>query len=98
MLDEKKRIINLQILDAVISLKISDENEETVRCAAKKLNNRANDIKEKNTSIESATLLAYLAIEECISGINRDEKRNDGFFKLIAKVISERMNQLFTDE
>ena len=88
----------MQILDTVISLKISDRNEETVRCAAKKLNNRANDIKEKNTSIESATLLAYLAIEECISGINRDEKRNDGFFKLIAKVISERMNQLFTDE
>lgn len=88
----------MQILDTVISLKISDRNEETVRCAAKKLNNRANDIKEKNPSIESATLLAYLAIEECISGINRDEKRNDGFFKRIAKVISERMNQLFTDE
>lgn len=81
----------MQILDTVISLKISDRNEETVRCAAKKLNNRANDIKEKNTSIESATLLAYLAIEECISCINRDEKRNDGFFKRIAKVISERM-------
>lgn len=77
MLDEKKGIINLQILDTVISLKISDRNEETVRCAAKKLNNRANDIKEKNPSIESATLLAYLAIEECISGMNRDEKRND---------------------
>lgn len=88
----------MQILDTVISLKISDRNEETVRCAAKKLNNRANDIKEKNPSIESATLLSYLAIEECISGINRDEKRNDGFFKRIAKVISERMNQLFTDE
>lgn len=77
MLDEKKRIINLQILDTVISLKISDRNEETMRCAAKKLNNRANDIKEKNPSIESATLLAYLAIEECISGMNRDKKRND---------------------
>lgn len=63
MLDEKKRIINLQILDAVISLKISDENEETVRCAAKKLNDRSNDIKEKNPSLESATLLAYLALE-----------------------------------
>ena len=97
MLDEKKRIINLQILDTVVSLKISDRNEETVRCAAKKLNNRANDIKEKNPSIESATLLAYLAIEECISGMNRDEKRKDGFFKRIAIFISEKMNQLFTD-
>ena len=48
MLDEKKRIVNLQILDAVISLKISDENEETVRGAAKKLNDRANDIKQKH--------------------------------------------------
>lgn len=92
MLDEKKRIINLQILDAVISLKISDENEETVRCAAKKLNDRANDIKEKNPSLESATLLAYLALEKCISGMK------NGFFKRIAKVISEKMNQLFTDE
>lgn len=98
MLDNKKRIINLQILDAVISLKISDKNEETVRCAAKKLNDRANDIKEKNPTLESATLLAYLALEECISGMNRDEKRKDGFFKRIAKVISEKMNQLVTDE
>lgn len=98
MLDEKKRIVNLQILDAVISLKISDKNEETVRCAAKKLNDRAKDIKEKNPSLESATLLAYLALEECISGINKVEKKKDGFFKRIAKVITEKMNQLFTDE
>ncbi len=27
-----------------------------------------------------------------------DEKRKDGFLKRIAKVISEKMNQLFTDE
>lgn len=98
MLDEKKRIINLQILDAVISLKISDENEETVRCAAKKLNDRANDIKEKNPSLESATLLAYLALEECIGSMNKDKKKNEGFFKRIAIFISEKMNQLFTDE
>ena len=97
MLDEKKRIINLQILDAVISLKISDENEETVRCAAKKLNDRANDIKEKNPSLESATLLDYLALEECISGMNRDETRNNGFFTRIVIFISEKMNQMFTD-
>lgn len=37
MLDEKKRIINLQILDTVISLNISDKNEEIVRYAAKKI-------------------------------------------------------------
>lgn len=30
--------------------------------------------------------------------MNRDEKRKDGFFKRIAKVISVKMNQLFTDE
>lgn len=98
MLDEKKSFVNLQILDAVISLKISEKNEETVRYAAKKLNDRAKDIKEKNPALESTTLLAYLAFEECISGINKDEKRKDGFFKRIAKVISEKMNQLFTDE
>lgn len=97
-MDEKKRIVNLQILGVVVSLNISDKNEEIVRYAAKKLNDRANDIKEKNPSLESATLLAYLALEECISGMNRDEKRKDGFFKRIAKVISEKMNQLFTDE
>lgn len=97
-MDEKKRIINLQILDAVISLKISDENEETVRCAAKKLNDRANDIKEKNPTFESTTLLAYLALEECIGSMNKDKKKNEGFFKRIAIFISEKMNQLFTDE
>ena len=98
MSDKKKRLVNLQILDTVISLKISDKNEEAVRYAAKKLNNRAKDIKEKNPSLETITLLAYLAIEECISGMNKEEKGKDGFFKRIAKVISEKINQLFTDE
>lgn len=50
MLDEKKMIVNLLILDKVVSLMIADKDEETVRCAAKKLNDRANDIKEKNPS------------------------------------------------
>ena len=45
MLDEKKKIVNLQILDEVVSLMIADKDEETVRYAAKKLNDRANDIK-----------------------------------------------------
>lgn len=45
-MDEKKRIVNLQILGVVVSLNISDKNEEIVRNAAKKLNDRAKDIKE----------------------------------------------------
>ena len=98
MLNEKKKIVNLQILDEVVSLMIADKDEETVRCAAKKLNDRANDIKEKNPTIESITLLAYLALEECIGSMNKDKKKIDGFFKRIAKFISEKMNQLFTDE
>ena len=47
MLDEKKKIVNLQILDEVVSLMIADKDEETVRYAAKKLNDRANDIKKR---------------------------------------------------
>ncbi|MBQ9143374.1 MAG: cell division protein ZapA [Paludibacteraceae bacterium] len=97
-MDEKKRIVNLQILDAVVSLKISDKNEEIVRYAAKKLNDRAKDIKGKNPTLESITLLAYLALEECIGSMNRDKKKIDRFFKRITKFISEKMNQLFTDE
>lgn len=34
-MDEKKRIVNLQILGVVVSLNISDKNEEIVRNAAK---------------------------------------------------------------
>lgn len=86
-MDEKKRIVNLQILDAVVSLKISDKNEEIVRYAAKKLNDRAIDIKEKNPTLE-----------ECIGSMNKDKKKNVGFFKRIAIFIYEKMNQLFTDE
>lgn len=40
MLDEKKMIVNLLILDKVVSLMIADKDEETVRCAAKKLYDR----------------------------------------------------------
>ena len=36
MSDEKKKVVNLQILDEVVSLMIVDKDEETVRCAAKK--------------------------------------------------------------
>ena len=97
-MDEKKRIVNLQILDTVVSLKISDKNEDIVRYAAKKLNDRAIDIKEKNPSLEPSSLLAYLALEECIGSMNKDKKKKDGFFKRIAKFISEKMNQLFTEE
>ena len=97
-MDEKKRIVNLQILGVVVSLNISDKNEEIVRNAAKKLNDRAKDIKEKNPTFESTTLLAYLALEECIGSMNKDKKKNEGFFKRIAIFISEKMNQLFTDK
>lgn len=97
-MDEKKRIVNLQILGVVVSLNISDKNEEIVRYAAKKLNDRAKDIKEKNATFESTTLLAYLALEECIGSMNKDKKKNEGFFKRIAIFISEKMNQMFTDE
>lgn len=65
MLDEKK-IVNLQIMDEVVSLMITDKYEETVRCDTKKLNDRANNIKEKNPSLGTSSLLAYLAIEEYI--------------------------------
>ena len=44
MLDEKKKIVNLQILDVVVSLMIADKDEEAVRSAARKLNVRANVI------------------------------------------------------
>lgn len=58
MLDEKKKIVNLQILDVVVSLMIADKDEEAVRSAARKLNVRANDIKDKNPSFESSSILA----------------------------------------
>ena len=98
MLDEKKKIVYLQILDEVVSLMIADKDEETVRCAAKKLNDRANDIKEKSPSLGTSSLLVYLAIEEYIGNMDKNRTKTDGFFKRTAKVISERMNQLFTDE
>ena len=66
---EEKKIVNLQICDEVVSLKIADKDEETVRYAAKKLNDRANAIKEKNPSVKASSLLAYLALEECICNI-----------------------------
>ena len=97
MLDEKK-IVNLQILDEVVSLMIADKDEETVRYAAKKLNDRANDIKEKNPSLETSSLLAYLAIGEYIENLNKDRNKTDGFFKRTVKSISEKMNSLFIDE
>ena len=81
MLDEKKKIVNLQILGKVVSLMIADKDEETVRYAAKKLNDRANDIKEKNPSLETSSLLAYLAIGEYIENLNKDRNKTDGFFK-----------------
>ena len=59
MLDEKKKIVNLQILDEVVSLMIADKDEETVRYAAKKLNDRANDIKEKNPSVLFLSLFKF---------------------------------------
>lgn len=98
MLDEKKKIVNLQILDKVVSLMIADKDEETVRYAAKKLNDRANDIKEKNPSLETSSLLAYLAIGEYIENLNKDRNKTDGFFKRTVKSISEKMNSLFIDE
>lgn len=98
MLDEKKKIVNLQILDEVVSLMIADKDEETVRCAAKKLNDRANDIKEMNPSLGTSSLLAYLAIEEYIENLNKDRNKTDGFFKRTVKSISEKMNSLFIDE
>ena len=97
MLDEKK-IVNLQIMDEVVSLMIMDKDEETVRCAAKKLNDRANDIKEKNPSLGTSSLLAYLAIEEYIKNMDKYRNKTDGFFKRTFKSISEKMNSLFIDE
>ena len=98
MLDEKKKIVNLQILDEVVSLMIANKDEETVRCAAKKLNDRANDIKEMNPSLGTSSLFAYLAIEEYIENLNKDRNKTDGFFKRTVKSISEKMNSLFIDE
>lgn len=68
---EEKKIVNLQICDEVVSLKISDKDEETVRYAAKKLNDRANAIKEQNPSLKTSSMLACLALEECIGNIKR---------------------------
>ena len=98
MLNEKKKIVNLQILDEVVSLMIAGKDEETVRCAVKKLNDRANDIKEKNPSLGTSSLLAYLAIEEYIENLNKDRNKTDEFFKRTVKSISEKMNSLFIDE
>ena len=97
MLDEKK-IVNLQIMDEVVSLMITDKYEETVRCDTKKLNDRANNIKEKNPSLGTSSLLAYLAIEEYIENMNKNRNKTDGFFKRTVKSISEKMNSLFIDE
>ena len=49
---EKKRIVNLQILDTVVSLKISDKNEDIVRYAAKKLNDRRSHCVKTQTSLK----------------------------------------------
>lgn len=98
MLDEKKKIVNIQIMDEVISLMISEKDEETVRYAAKKLNDRAKDIKQKNQALETSSLLTYLALEECIESMNKDEKKKEGFFKRFSNSITEKMNQLFIDE
>lgn len=98
MLEEEKKIVNVQILNEVVSLMISDKDEEAVRCATKKLNDRAKDIKEKNPALVTSSLLAYLALEECIESMNKDEKKKDGFFKRISNSIAEKMNQLFIDE
>ena len=98
MLDEKKKIVYLQIQEEVVSLMISEKDEETVRCAAKMLNDRAKEIKEKNSSLETSSLLAYLAIEEYIENMNKNRTKTDGFFKRTVKSISEKMNSLFIDE
>ena len=98
MLNEKKKIVNLQILDEVVSLMTAGKDEETVRCAVKKLNDRANDIKEKNPSLGTSSLLAYLAIEEYIENMDKNRTKTYGFFKRTVKSISEKMNSLFIDE
>ena len=97
MLDEKKKIVNLQILDVVVSLMIADKDEEAVRSAARKLNVRANDIKDKNPSVESSSIWAYLALDECMEKMNK-EKKTDGFFKRTAQSFADKMNALFIDE
>ena len=76
MLD-KKKIVNLQILEEVVSLVIAEKDEETVRCAAKMLNDRAKEIKEKNPSLKTSSLLAYLALEECIGNIKNDSNKKE---------------------
>lgn len=98
MLDEKKKIVNLQILDVVVSLMIADKDEETVRNAVRKLNDRANDIKDKNPSFESLSILAYLALDECMENMNKNRNKTDGFLKRTVQSFAEKMNALFIDE
>jgi cell division protein ZapA (FtsZ GTPase activity inhibitor) len=98
MLNEKKKIVNLQIQEKVVSLMILEKDEKTVRCAAKILNDRAKEIKEKNPSLDTSSLLAYLAIEKYIENIDKNRTKTDGFFKRTVKSISEKINSLFIDE
>ena len=98
MLDEKKKIVNIQILDVVVSLMIADKDEEAVRSAARKLNVRANDIKDKNPSFESSSILAYLALDECMEKMNKEKNKTDGFFKRTSQSFADKMNALFIDE
>lgn len=86
----EKKIVKLQIFDEVVSLKIADKDEETVRYAAKKLNDRAHTIKERNPSLKASSLLAYLALEECVGSINKDRNKKNGLFKRTASRFLKR--------
>ena len=98
MLNEEKKIINLQILDEVVSLMASEKEEAKVRYTAKALNDRAKVIKENNPSLDTSALLAYLAIDERIRNMDKNDCKKEGFFRRMVKSVSEKINALFIDE
>lgn len=62
MIDVNKKAVKLQILQETVFLVIEAKDEEMVRMAAKKLNDRAVEMKARNPSLRTPTLFACLAL------------------------------------
>ncbi len=76
MSDEKRKTINLQILDKVVPFNIADNNEEAARRAARILDERAKQIKESHPALDITAVLLYLAMEKEIDGLLKKEGHN----------------------
>ena len=64
MKKEDKKSINLQILDKAMSFVTTEKEEAKVRHAANIVNERAIEIKKAYPTLDTPTILAYVAIEK----------------------------------